>query len=175
MVTRMLKSDFIKYIKDNQNVKIWLYFLCCSVSQLRGGRFFCTFLNNYIKTFQAKLIFMSLLPCVMFLSDFGVDCWVPAGWVGWGIWFAARSEGWLGGNHLALEWSKLLGGMSKHRTKSASMWKSSLQVSTVFSMLYVYFTSLSHWHIPINQSTNKGTRQFQVGICSVKRLKGMGC
>ena len=59
--------------------------------------------------------------------------------------------------------------------KNASLWKSSLQVSTAFSMLYVYFTWLSHWHIPINQSTNKGTRQFQVGICSVKRLKGMGC
>ena len=93
MVTRMLKSEFIKYIKGNQNVKIGLYFLCCSVSQLRGGRFFCTFLNNYTKTFQANLIFMSWLPCVMLVSEFGVDCWVPAGGLGWGVWFSGLSEG----------------------------------------------------------------------------------
>ena len=51
----------------------------------------CTFLNSYIKTFKAKLIFMSLLHCMVLMNELGVDCWVLADWLGWGIWSAAVS------------------------------------------------------------------------------------
>lgn len=51
----------------------------------------CTFLNNYIKTFKGKLIFMSLLHYVVLTNELGVDCWVLADWLGWEIWVAAIS------------------------------------------------------------------------------------
>ena len=34
---------------------------------------------------------MSLLCHVVLMNELGVDCWVQADWVGWGIWFAAIS------------------------------------------------------------------------------------